>query len=595
MRSIHGSVLVALAFLVLAALPLGAQRLGPNREPPQKGAAPKAGPARPEGKPIPVAGLRGAPSAVDENEASESDPVFDFSARLKRGASVPTGATASGATSSSSMSRLADHPRRNELGPWLEDALRGKEIDVALLGGHKYMLNDCLGIKASAGEFRLKLQNPSVRFENTGIKLTFEIEHVSFSAIKLRMRPNPNVLELCKFSKKFEVGGGMDDVRLTLHMDPLYDRERCRIGAWGDANPEVRIGNLNLKPLQNDLDKMAKNMVEDALTFALQVSVDGLYSAFGDLVFSAVDQFLEADCPTKPGEAGRATTQVAGAFGGAATSGGGRSGGTGSATNASTSGSSGAPASAPEVQALLARIAALETRIAELEAGAPPAGDLEGMLRQVIERLSALDTRTAGPELRELLARFLGLALERSGLGDPRTVMEQLTRMVVDPKPRTAEPVGAAATSASAPWYLAANPELKGRMGRVVVRFPDAKLGAGTFVELHRDGKEVTHGYGESAWELLPGIYDVQVLGARVAGCEVRSGQDTLVRTGMLSIELGAGTFFRLFKKGAKEELTHGYGSLTTGLLCRDSDEYEVEIQDQRAPVTVREGQITKF
>jgi hypothetical protein len=63
----------------------------------------------------------------------------------------------------------------------------------------------------------------------------------------------------------------------------------------------------------------------------------------------------------------------------------------------------------------------------------------------------------------------------------------------------------------------------------------------------------------------------------------------------MLTIELGASTFFRLFKQGGKQELTHGYGSLTTGLLCHDSGEYEVEIQDQRAAVTVREGQIAKF
>ena len=467
---------------------------------------------------------------------------------------------------------------------------------MALLGGHKYMINSCLGIKASAGEFRLKLANPSVRFDNTGIVLEFRINRVSISAVKLRMRPNPNAFELCKFSKKFEVGGDMDDVRLTLRLDPLYDLERCRIGLPGDTNVEVRIGNLNLKPLQNDLDKMAKNMVEDALTFGLQVSVDGLYSAFGDLFFSAIDQFLEADCPTKPGEAGRATTRATGALGGAATSGGGRASDPGHASAGSASSPGGAATgTGPEVQALLARIAELEARLAELEASAPPAADLEGLLRGVIERLSTLEPGAAGPEVRALLARFLGLALERSALGDARTVMEQLTHLVVDPEPRTAEPVSNPATSASAPWYLAPNPELKGRMGRVVVRFPDAKLGAGTFVELYRDGKEVTHGYGEAAWELLPGMYDVQVLGERVAGCEVRTGHDTLVRTGMLTIELGASTFFRLFRKGGKQELTHGYGSLTTGLLCHDSGEYEVEIQDQRGPVTVREGQIAKF
>lgn len=372
-------------------------------------------------------------------------------------------------------------------------------------------------------------------------------------------------------------------------MDPLYDPERCRIGGWGDANPEVRIGNLNLKPLQNDLDKMAKNMVEDALTFALQVNVDGMLSALGDQLFSAVDQFLEADCPTQPGESGRATTRIVSVVGGAASSGGGRPAGTGSAPAGAGSEQT---SPQPEVQALLARIAELEARLAELEAGAPPAGDLEGMLRQLIERLGALDTRTAGPELRELLARFLGLALERSGLGDPRSVMEQLTRMVADPGARAAEPAGASAQTASTAWYLVPNPELKGRMGRVVVRFPDAKLAGSTQVQLDREGKKVADTYGEAAWELLPGVHDVRVTRARVEGCEVRAGHDTIVRTGMLAVELGASTHFALFHKGGKEKLCDNYGSLAVGLPV---GEYEVEIQDQRAAVSVREGEITRF
>jgi len=291
-----------LTVLCLVAAPAaGAQRPGtpkkappvaqPKERPPEPAPAPQATTSR-----APVAGLRGAPSLDVENEGAERDAAFDFTARLKHGKRMPAGSTASGATST--LMRVAQHPRREELARWLEDSLRDREIDVALLGGHKYMINDCLGVKASAGEFRMKLANPSVRVENSGFVLVFEIERVSLSAFKIRIRPNPNPLELCKFGKKFEVGGAMEDVRLTLRFDPLYDLERCRIGGWGEANPEVRIGNLNLKPLQNDLDRMAKNMVEDALTFALQVTVDGTLSALGDLVLSSLDAVLEADCPT---------------------------------------------------------------------------------------------------------------------------------------------------------------------------------------------------------------------------------------------------------------------------------------------------------
>ena len=51
-------------------------------------------------------------------------------------------------------------------------------------------------------------------------------------------------------------------------LDPIVDLQQCRIGGL-EGIPELtwRIHSLDLKPLQNNLDQMAKNMIEDSLTF----------------------------------------------------------------------------------------------------------------------------------------------------------------------------------------------------------------------------------------------------------------------------------------------------------------------------------------
>lgn len=188
--------LASLALIAVAALPGTAQKSSPTLKKSPPPAAPQAKPATPatpppatlRSKPL-APGLRGEASTADENEGREADPAFDPRALLSRAKSAP-------ATAASAALHLANHPKRDELAKWLVDNLRGREIDVALLGGEKYMINSCLGIKVSSGTFKLELDNPVVRFENSGIVVSFGIDRVGFSAIKLRMRPNPNVFAI---------------------------------------------------------------------------------------------------------------------------------------------------------------------------------------------------------------------------------------------------------------------------------------------------------------------------------------------------------------------------------------------------------------
>jgi hypothetical protein len=172
------------------------------------------------------------------------------------------------------------------------DEMTRREIDVSLIGGEKYMVNNCFGIKVRAGNFRMKLASPNARLEGTAAKLTFRVERISLNGISLRMRPNSNVLKPCHFSKKFSVGGSASNVRIEFRFDPIMDFASCKFGSFGEVHTRVDIGNLNLKPLQNDLDRMAKNAIEDALNNVFKNDPV-------DQVYQTIDDVLEVDCPGK--------------------------------------------------------------------------------------------------------------------------------------------------------------------------------------------------------------------------------------------------------------------------------------------------------
>jgi hypothetical protein len=144
------------------------------------------------------------------------------------------------------------------------------DMNVALIGGNKYMVNDCLGLKASVGLFAFRPAAPSLRTEGSGIVLEFVIDRISMNVLMVRVRPNlTNPSKLCHFSKAFGVGGSATDARFTIRFDPLLDLSNCKVVNAGTFRQSFALGGLNLKPLQNDLDKVAKNMIEEAINLYL--------------------------------------------------------------------------------------------------------------------------------------------------------------------------------------------------------------------------------------------------------------------------------------------------------------------------------------
>lgn len=80
--------------------------------------------------------------------------------------------------------------------------------------------------------------------------------------------------------------------------------------------------------------------------------------------------------------------------------------------------------------------------------------------------------------------------------------------------------------------------ELKGRLGRLLVRFPDASIKVEAKIDVYKSGerKRLAGGYGNRSFYLPPGIYDVIINGKRVNGVIVRLGHETHVRTGALHV-----------------------------------------------------------
>lgn len=174
------------------------------------------------------------------------------------------------------------------------------EYGFVLLSSHKYMVNDCLGIKVSSGDFNLRFSNPMIDLSNSGqLKIKLEVNKIKFSALKIRIKPrvpdlsDPNP---CHFSGKFEIGGEATDLSVTITINLLTNGLEGSAGfcyfAFGSPyDIKWKIGGLNLRPHPNTLDNVIKEMVEDALN---QGMVNLFYNKFIQLSKQVIPQYYQA-------------------------------------------------------------------------------------------------------------------------------------------------------------------------------------------------------------------------------------------------------------------------------------------------------------
>ena len=170
-----------------------------------------------------------------------------------------------GATMSGTI-RLSKHPEASAILSEVANAFDGVSINVGLLSGEKYEAGSCVGIKVSSGTFELQMTKPQFSVDNTGVVFAFTIPHVTLNALRLHAMPSAHA-NPCSYGGVLDVGGSASDVRFTYRLDPILALSNCSMFRLDPSLDEAKwsIGGLNLKPLQNDLDKVAKRMLVASL------------------------------------------------------------------------------------------------------------------------------------------------------------------------------------------------------------------------------------------------------------------------------------------------------------------------------------------
>jgi hypothetical protein len=144
----------------------------------------------------------------------------------------------------------------------------------------------------------------------------------------------------------------------------------------------------------------------------------------------------------------------------------------------------------------------------------------------------------------------------------------------------------------SACCEVVANPDLKGRMGRLVIQFPEGADPGHTRVDIIHpvEQKSLKGGFGSQSADLLPGIYDVDISKKRLTSVPVKSGHDTRVKVGVLRITAGQNTRIDIIDAG--EKLTGGFGAQLIGLPVGS---FHVLVAGQTEGVEIQDGKVTEF
>ncbi len=259
--------------------------------------------------------LRGVFSPDAENPNGEPDPAF---ATPVLAAALDAGALSPPPPGQVYLSKL---PNAREIATEAAQRLGQESIHVALLGLHKYMIADCLGVKVSAGEFILELGSPTIEIQDASIVASYSIDRISFSAFKLRFRPDvTDLAQPCHFSGRVELGGEVDNATIELKYNPVIDVEHCTVGDPGRLHVNLTIGHVNIGPVPPgiaDLENPFKDMFGDALntcffTAESMANVpDPVAALLKDMTMSLNDVLMAA--------CGQVTTQATKAVGSAAT------------------------------------------------------------------------------------------------------------------------------------------------------------------------------------------------------------------------------------------------------------------------------------
>lgn len=132
--------------------------------------------------------------------------------------------------------------------------------------GNKYRTG-CYRFKATSG-FRFRVDVPTFTLTNAGLTITQNISRIEANGLTAKFQ-----VLACQDISISSLGVLMKDLKVVYTSRPMISFNgaggACSI-SWNQDTDDVRvtIGDLNILNLQNDVDKLAKQAVEDAVNLA---------------------------------------------------------------------------------------------------------------------------------------------------------------------------------------------------------------------------------------------------------------------------------------------------------------------------------------
>lgn len=143
---------------------------------------------------------------------------------------------------------------------YLKDPITGNKVRTA-----------CVRFKASSG-FRFKVDVPSFTLTTDGLTVVQNISRLDADGLATKFQFGP-----CQ-DIAAGVGLRLKDVKVTYKARPMlvFNTAGCSV-SWNQDTDDTRvtIGDMNILGLQNDIDKLAKDAVREAVNLAL----DGFFGA----------------------------------------------------------------------------------------------------------------------------------------------------------------------------------------------------------------------------------------------------------------------------------------------------------------------------
>jgi hypothetical protein len=147
----------------------------------------------------------------------------------------------------------------------------------------------CVRFRADSG-FRVKSDPPKFSLNTGGLTVTQNIARVRADSLSYKFQLGP-----CAW-----VGAGLGvqltDVKAVYKVRPMLtfdDKGYCRLKWSDDANSlAIAIGDLNIIGVQNDLDKLGKDAVREAINATL-------YAGFGNGLRGALNEIVIDTCGDK--------------------------------------------------------------------------------------------------------------------------------------------------------------------------------------------------------------------------------------------------------------------------------------------------------